>query len=91
MDFILCDLLEFWQQIQTGLLRGDINLGHAGSALGDLAKPFIEQALQTIALIALNMAAKAALALPQNLRCLGLALNPEFPLIALYGFEEPLL
>ena len=24
MDFILCDLPEFWQQIQIGLLRGDI-------------------------------------------------------------------
>ena len=42
MDFILCDLLKFWQQIQIGLLRCDINLGHAGSALGDLAKAFIE-------------------------------------------------
>ena len=36
-------------------------------------KAFIEQALQTIALKALNVAAKAALALLQNLRCLGLA------------------
>ena len=91
MDFILCDPLEFWRQIQRGLLRGDINLGHASTALGDLAKPFIEQALQIIAPKALNVAAKAALALPQNFRCLGLALNPEFPLIALYGFAEPLL
>ena len=35
-------------------------------------KAFTEQALQTTAPKALNVAAKAALALPRNLRCLGL-------------------
>ena len=53
-------------------LQGLLNFGGAGTALGDLAKQFIQQTLQPIALIALNVAAKAAIALPQNLRCLGL-------------------
>lgn len=56
-----------------------VDFARTGSALGNLAQPLVQQAVQSVVLVALDMAAKAALALPEQHRRLGLRQPPTRP------------
>jgi hypothetical protein len=56
-----------------------IKLRLGSPALGDLAQPLVQQALQSVGPVALDVAAKTALALPQQHRRLGLRQPPSRP------------
>lgn len=60
---------------KAALVQADslIAFGCAGAALGDLAQSPVQQAIQAVGLVALDVAAKAALALPEQHGRLGLA------------------